>query len=63
MFFCRGMIYQNVLRNKLRQMTKERATSVLKTLFSLKPRRPRIKDAKGKFRSKMLSLVVSPLFW
>jgi hypothetical protein len=52
------MIYQNVWHNKVWQMSLTKAKTVFKSLFALKPKRPRVKDAENKWKGKMLGLIV-----
>ena len=54
----KAMIYQSVLRSKLAPMDRETAISELKKKLSLHPRKPRVKNAKGKFLKKKLGQYV-----
>ena len=56
--FSKAMIYQSVLRSKLAQLDRQSAISELKKKLSLLPRKPRVKNAKGKFFKKKLGQYV-----
>ena len=48
---CTSMIF-NLWCNRLRQMSPDKAKRVFKTVFYLKPKRPRVKNDRSQFRPK-----------